>query len=158
MGDKKPVRYTVYSALALFVGVLGLVDLIAMPLLFENGTIFQNMSDDVFLICYISVAVVCIVFAVFFLVRAYNVAHLASFENHKWTFELYTSLVDIAVRKNNKKLKFWYDKDQLEQIENLVQSASENAELKLETKGNKIVSFMVIDMLNNSVRFTGYFL
>ena len=83
---------------------------------------------------------------------------MAPFENHKWISELYTSLVDIAVRKNNKKLKFWYAKDQIEQIENLVKSASENAELKLETKGSKLISFKVIDMLNDSVRFTGYFI
>ena len=77
---------------------------------------------------------------------------------HKWISELYTSLVDIAVRKNNKKLKFWYAKDQIEQIENLVKSASENAELKLETKGSKLISFNVIDMLIDSVRFTAYFI
>ena len=49
MGDEKPVRYTVYSALTLIMAVLGLVILIAMPLLFENGTIFPNISDDVFI-------------------------------------------------------------------------------------------------------------
>ena len=129
MGDRKPVRYTVYSALALFMGVSGLVILIAIPLLFENGTIFPNMSDDVFVLCYILSAVVCIAFAIFFLVRAYKVALMAPFENHKWISELYISLVDISVRKNNKKLKFWYNKDQIEQIENLVKSASEIAEL-----------------------------
>ena len=82
---------------------------------------------------------------------------MAPYENNKWKFELYSSLVDISVRKNNKKHKFWYNVDQLEQIENLVKSASENAELKLETKGNTLVSFTVIDTLNDSVRFTGYF-
>ena len=75
----------------------------------------------------------------------------------KWYHPLYMSLVDIAVRKNNKKLKFWYYKEQIEEIENLVKSASEKAELKLETRGNKLVSFTVIDTLNNSVRFTGLF-
>ena len=84
--------------------------------------------------------------------------HQKSFKKIEWYSPLYNALVDIAVRRNNKKLKFWYDKDQLEQIENLVKSASENAELKFETKENKIVSFTVIDMLNNSARFTGYFL
>ena len=83
---------------------------------------------------------------------------MAPFENHKWKFELYTSLVDLAVRKNNKKHKFWYDLDQLEQIENIVKSASENAEIKLKMRGNKIVSFKVVDTLNNSVRFTGSFI
>ena len=68
------------------------------------------------------------------------------------------TLVDISVRKNNKKLKFWYNTDQLEQIENLVKSASENAELKLETKDKKIVSFIVVDTLNKHVVFTGLFI
>ena len=81
-----------------------------------------------------------------------------AFKKTEWYHPLYTSLVDISVRQNNKKHKFWYDKDQLEQIESLVRSASENAELKLETKGDKIISFTVIDTLNNSVRFTGYFI
>jgi len=85
------------------------------------------------------------------------VAIMAPLENYKWIYELYSALVDIAVRKNNKKLKFWYDVDQLEQIKSLVKSASENAELKLETKGSEIVSFTVVDTSNNSVRFKGLF-
>lgn len=80
-----------------------------------------------------------------------------AFEKTEWYHPLYTSLVDISVRQNNKKHKFWYDKDQLEQIEKIVNYVSPNAELTLETRGNKIVSFTVIDTLNNSVRFTGYF-
>lgn len=157
MGDKKSVRYTVYSALALFMGVLGLVDLIAMPLLYENGTAFSNMSQNVFLFCYISVGLVCIALAILFLICALKVGKKATFENNKWTYDLYPALVDIAVRKNNKKLKFCYSKDQLEQIESLVKSASENAELKLEIKGNKLVSFKVVDTLNKRVIFTGLF-
>ena len=158
MGDEKPVRYTVYSALTLIMAVLVPVILIAMPLLFENGTIFPNISDDVFILCCILGAVLCIAFAIFFLVRAYKVALMVSLKNHKWTYELYSSLVDISVRQNNKKLKFWYDKDQLEHIEDLVKSASENVELKLETKGNKLVSFKVVDTLNQRVIFTGLFI
>ena len=157
MGKKKPIRYTVYSALTLIMAALGLVDLIAMPLLYENCTVFSNMSQDVFLFCYFSVAFVCIALAILFLICALKVAIMAPLENHKWTYELYSALVDISVRQNNKKLKFWYDIDQLEQIESIVKSASENAELKLETKGNKIVSFTVVDTLNNRVRFTGLF-
>ena len=83
---------------------------------------------------------------------------LKAFEKTEWYHPLHTSLVDISVRQNNKKHKFWYDKDQLEQIEKIVNYASQNAELTLETQGNKIVSFKVIDTLNNSVRFTGYFI
>ena len=81
-----------------------------------------------------------------------------AFKKIEWYSPLYMSLVDISVRQNNKKHKFWYDKEQLGQIENLVKSASKNAELKLETKGSKLVSFKVVDTLNNSVRFTGYFI
>ena len=81
-----------------------------------------------------------------------------AFKKIEWYSPLYMSLVDISVRQNNKKHKFWYDKEQLGQIENLVNSASKNAELKLETKGNKIISFTVVDTLNNSVRFTGLFI
>ena len=81
-----------------------------------------------------------------------------AFKEIEWYSPLYMSLVDISVRQNNKKHKFWYDKEQLGQIENLVKSASKNAELKLETKGNKIISFTVVDTLNNSVRFTGLFI
>ena len=81
-----------------------------------------------------------------------------AFKEIEWYSPLYMSLVDISVRQNNKKNKFWYDIEQLGQIENLVKSASKNAELKLETKGNKIISFTVVDTLNNSVRFTGLFI
>jgi hypothetical protein len=68
------------------------------------------------------------------------------------------SLEDIAARKNKKKLEFGYDKDQLEQIEKLVKAASKDAELRLETKENKLVSFTVIDTFDNKVIFTGSFI
>lgn len=157
MGDRKPIRYKVYSALAHIMAVLGLVVLIAMPLLFDNGAIFPNMPDGIFALLYISVDFVCIVLAIVFLIRTLKVGIMAPYENNKWTYELYSSLVDISVRQNNKKLKFWYNKDQIEQIESLVKSASEKAQLKLITKRNKVVSFMVIDTLNNCVTFTGLF-
>ena len=73
-------------------------------------------------------------------------------------YSLWESLVDISVRKNNKKGKYWYNKDQLERIENLVKSASYDAELKLQTKENKPISFTVFDTLNSRVVFTGYFI
>ena len=158
MGNRKPFRYTVYSALTLIMAVLGLADLIAIPLLYENGTVFSNMSQNVFLFCYLSVGFVCIALAILFLICALKVGIMAPLENHKWTYELYSALADIAVRKNNKKLKFCYNKDQLEQIEGLVKSASENAELKIETKENKLVSFKVVDTLNQRVIFTGLFI
>ena len=80
------------------------------------------------------------------------------FKETEWHYPLYMALIDISAYQNNKKHKYWYDIEQLEQIESLVKTASKNAELKLETKGNKIVSFTVVDTLNNSIRFTGYFL
>ena len=159
MGDKKPVRYTVYSAITVFMSVLGMLTLIVMPLLFEeNGTIFPNMSEGDFGLCCVFIGTICVAITAFFCVQSLKVATMAPYKNNKWRYELYNSLVDIAVRKNNKKLKFWYNKDQLEQIESLVKAASENAELKLIAKRNKIVSFKVIDTRNNSVKFTGYFI
>ena len=157
MGNKKPVRYTVYCAFMLLFAVIGLTYLLATPLLFENGTIFPNMSDDAFLLCWISGTVVCIAFAIFFLSRALKVARLSSSQDLKWRFELDKSLVHISVCKSNKMDKFWYDIDQLEKIKKIVESASQNAELRLEMKGNKPVSFMVVDKTNNSVIFKGLF-
>ena len=81
-----------------------------------------------------------------------------TFKKTEWHYPLYKSLIRISVRQNGKKTKFWYEKEQLEQIENLVKKASKNAELKLETIHNKLVSFTVVDTLNDSVCFTGYFI
>ena len=157
MGNKKPIRYTVYLALMLFISVLGLVALFVMPLLFENGIIFSNMSDDAFLFCYLFAACICLALTIFFLNCAFKEGEKASMENLKWKNELYFTLIDISVYKNNKKLKYWYDKGQLQKIEGLVKSASPNAELKLITKENRLASFEVIDSLNQRVVFTGWF-
>ncbi|MBR2907075.1 MAG: hypothetical protein IKC26_03415 [Clostridia bacterium] len=156
MGNKKPIRYTVYCAFMLLFSVIGLVCLFAIPLLFENGTIFPNMSDDAFLLCWISGSVVCIAFSIFFLSRALKIARLSSSQNHSWRFDLYELLVHLSC-KSNKRDKFWYDIDQLEKIEKIVKSTSKNAELRLEMKGNKTVSFTVVDKTNNSVIFKGLF-
>jgi hypothetical protein len=158
MGDKKPVRYTVYMVLSILFSVIGFAWFFGALLLFDKGTIFPHMSDGVFAILLLSVDIVCISLAIVFFIRAYKIALMAPFENFNRKYELYSALVDISVRQNNKKHKFWYDIDQLEQIEKIVKTASENAELKLETKGNKTVSFTVIDTLNNRIIFTGYFL
>ncbi len=158
MGNKKPIKYKIYLALAIVMSVLGLVELIALPMLFENGLILSKPLVSNFVFCYIFIAIMCIALAIFFLARAFKVAMIAPLENYKWKYELYTALVDISARRNNKKHKFWYDTDQLEQIENLVKSASKNAELKLEKNGDKLVSFTVIDTLNNRVAFTGLFI
>ncbi len=76
----------------------------------------------------------------------------------EWHSRLWVSLENIAARKNKKKLEFWFDKDQLKQIEKLVKAASKDTELRLETKENKLVSFTVIDTFDNKVIFTGEFL
>ncbi len=75
----------------------------------------------------------------------------------KWHTPLYFALADISVRKNKKKLKFWYSEDQLDKIEAMVKAASENAELLIERKGNRPVSFTVNDKLNNRIVFRGCF-
>ncbi|MBR5187687.1 MAG: hypothetical protein IKW18_04370, partial [Clostridia bacterium] len=79
------------------------------------------------------------------------------FKKTEWHYPLYKSLVRISVRQNNKKQKFWYHADQLEQIENLVRSATQNVELQLERKRNKLRSFTVRDTLNDHMVFTGLF-
>lgn len=76
----------------------------------------------------------------------------------EWNYPLYDSLVDIAVRKNYNKYKFWYEKSQLKDIEALVSNASKYTELKLEQDGDRFVSFKVIDTLNDRVLFIGLFI
>ena len=156
MGSKRPARYTVYIALAIVMSVLGLVNLVAMPMLYEKGVALADLSDGEFALFYFFVAIMCIALAMLFLSRAFRVAITAPLEQDRWRYELYNALVGMAVRKNNKKLKFWYSTDQLDRIEDLVKSASDHTELKLETRGNKLVSFRVVDMSNGRVIFTGW--
>ena len=130
MGNRKPVRYTVYMVFSILFSVIGLAWLFGALLLFDKGAIFPNISDEIFLFLLFSVDIVFISLAIIFFLLAYKVSQISSFEKYRWMYELRSALEDIAVRKNNKKLKYWYDKDQLEQIESLVRSASENAELK----------------------------
>ena len=157
MGSKRPARYTVYIALVIAMSVLGLADLVVMPMLYENGVALADLSDGEFALCYFLVAIMCIALAIFFLFRALRVAITAPLEQEQWRYELYNALVGMAVRKNNKKLKFWYTSDRLDQIEDLVKSASDHTELKLETQGNKPVRFFVVDTASGRVVFTGWF-
>ena len=76
----------------------------------------------------------------------------------KWYEPLYFALIDLSVRQNNKKLKYWYDVDQLPQIEDLVRGASEHAEVRTYAKNGKLVSFEVVDTLNEHVVFRGLFM
>lgn len=80
------------------------------------------------------------------------------FKKTEWYSPLYNSLVDISVHQNNKKLKFWYKAEQLDEIKGMISNASGYAELKIEEKGERPISFIVVDRLNDHVVFTGYFL
>lgn len=88
----------------------------------------------------------------------YNRSIKKLIKRSEWHSRLWVSLEDIAARKNKKKLEFWFDKDQLKQIEKLVKAASKDTELRLETKESKLVSFTVIDTFDNTVIFTGSFI
>lgn len=157
MGSKRPARYTVYIALVIAMSVLGIADLVVMPILYEKGVALADLSDGEFALGYFFVAIMCIALAIFFLSRAFRVALTAPMEQNRWKFELYNALAGMAVRKNHKKRKFWYTTDRLDRIEDLVKSASDHTELKLETHGNKPVRFFVVDTANGRVVFTGWF-
>ncbi len=160
MGKRRPVTYTIYCALSILMCVLAGASVAAMVILGENDAKRPEiLRDDLTLLfLFISVVSIFIAVAIFFLLRAYKVALMAPYENEKWRFVLYTSLVDISVRRNNKKHKFWYKSDQLKEIQDLVHSAAENVEFKLERNGDRLISFEVIDTLNDRVVFTGFFL
>ena len=79
------------------------------------------------------------------------------FKKTEWHYPLYKSLIRISVRQNNKKTKFWYATEQFEQIEHSIKSASQNAALILKKKKNQLISFTVVDTLNNHEVFTGFF-
>lgn len=78
-------------------------------------------------------------------------------ENTEWHYPLYCSLIDISVRRSNKKHKFWYKPTQIDEIGALVNSAAECAELKFEKRGDKMFLFKVIDTVNDHTVFVGYF-
>lgn len=79
------------------------------------------------------------------------------FVKNEWHSPLYFALIDISVRRNEKKLKFWYSRDQLDKIDAMVKEACENAELLVERKGDRPISFAVNDKLNDRIVFRGYF-
>lgn len=76
----------------------------------------------------------------------------------EWYSPLCLSLEELASRKNNKKRKFWYEESRLGEIDALVSVASENAELKIENKKGKRISFTVYDTLNEHKVFQGKFI
>lgn len=74
-----------------------------------------------------------------------------------WRFSLYIALKDLCVRSNAKKSKSWFNTDQLPKIEAMVSAASDNARLNVEKRGDKLISFTVIDSLNDCIVFNGDF-
>ncbi len=84
--------------------------------------------------------------------------HPERLKKTKWHYPLYKALIDISARRNNKKRKYWYKTAQLKEIEVLVSVADKCAELKLNEKNDKLVSFTIIDTLNDYVVFEGLFI
>lgn len=160
MGEKRPVKYKVYSALTYMMLILGGVSFVGMVILLKNQSKLPEALQDDTTLCliFLLVLLACTVLAVFFFYRALNVATNAPFGDFERRHELYSSLKDLSVRRNNRKLKFWYNPEQLSEIETLVQSASFNAELKLIRKGGRLVSFEVVDLHNDRTIFTGRFI
>ena len=74
---------------------------------------------------------------------------MAPYENEKWRYVLYTSLVDISVRRNNKKHKFWYKTDQLNEIQDLVHSAAETPQNDMKKE------YMSFDLTNTITQSDG---
>ncbi len=75
-----------------------------------------------------------------------------------WRFPLYISLKELCVRSNEKKRKYWYNTDQLDEIEAMVSSASDNAKINVERKSDRLISFTVVDVRNGNIVFTGFFI
>jgi len=75
----------------------------------------------------------------------------------EWRYELYSCLIDISVKQNKKKHKFWFDKTQLNEIENKV-SLYKDSKLILNRIDDKLTSFKVIDVSDNHIVFTGHFI
>lgn len=111
MGDKKPIQYKVYNILSILMSVSGLILMIALPILYMNGVIRPIMSQNAFVLSCAAAGIVCVAIAIFFFSRAFETALMAPLEKNKWRSDLYTSLIDISVRQNNKKLKYWFDTD-----------------------------------------------
>ena len=63
----------------------------------------------------------------------------------------------IHQEQNKQKHKFWFDKTQLNKIENKV-NLYKNAKLNLKQADNKLVSFEIIDDTDDHIVFTGHFI
>ena len=144
-----------YRIFSVFVNIMTL--LCAVLNTFSFLIIIVNRTESfskAFLLFYFSF---CFVVVCLLILRGYYAQKvlLGSFKN---SYALYCSLVDICVRRNNKKRKFIYSKDQLEQIEGIVESAKGSFEMELKTTGKKLVSFKVIDNSDHRVVFNGLFM
>ena len=150
MGKKSLDKYKLNLALSLFVSAFAIVFIVLTAIFKPAGTLF------VFI--FVCILLVCLALILHFFKQALFTAAMAPYEDVKWKFDLSFSLQDIAVRKNNKKHKFWYEVSQIDKIEEILDTCGENVELKLETKGKKKVSFSIVDMNDNILVFKGYFI
>lgn len=154
---KFPLKYKVYNALIYAMAFLEIVSFAAMCFLAENEDVrppFLQKDMTLALIGLGGMLLSCGLM-IFFFLRAYAIKEETL---RGWQYPLCTALIRIAVQKNNRKRKFWYQTAQLDEIENLIQSAAEKVVLKLERKGDKLVSFTVVNTLNDRVVFTGLFI
>lgn len=150
MRKKSRAKYNMYVILSLVVLGMDTTTIVLAAIFEPSGGLFVFL-----LICFL---LLCLGFVVWFFKKALMTAAMAPYEDVKWKFDLSFSLQDIAVRKNNKKHKFWYEVSQIDKIEEILDTCGENVELKLETKGKKKVSFSIVDMNDNILVFKGYFI
>ena len=151
MGEKPPFRYKLYITLFPLMSVIGGVGMFSM------FALASKKNDPALGVLGIGIAIVFVVLAFFFLMRAMNVALNAPLEKIRWKSELINALCNIAAHKNNKKRKYRYDEDQLPQIEALVQAESKRATLRLVKRGRQVLAFEVVELSSKNVIFKGIF-
>lgn len=154
---KYPIKYKVYNALIYLMFFLEFGTIAAIGFFVENKAALPLLLQNDMTIALIGIGVmlICVGLMIFSYCRAYAIREEMI---QGWQYPLHTALIGIAVRENSKKHKFWYDTAQVEEIGELLQGITEYAELKLERKGDKFISFTVIDTLNNHVVFEGFFI
>jgi len=97
---------------------------------------------------------ICAALSMLFLRRAVD----ALYEVPGWKCKLFTLLTRMAVHKNDKKRKFWYNKTQIGDIEGVLKGLSDDAELLIEEKNGVPSSFKVVEKTSGEVLFEGLFL
>ncbi len=153
-------KYKTYSALSFTMALIGLVGMFAIMILGDNKSILPKVlqNDNVIIFMAIAFPVICLVFAISFFRRAVNISSEAQFAPLESRFALCDSLAEIAVRKSNKKYKFWYNVDQIKEIEDIVNDSGESVEFKLEEKNGRLACFKLIDTVEKYTVFSGYFI